>query len=223
MDITPQDIVFHIFAGVATVGSILVVFMANPIYCSFFLALVMSALGGLFFVLDAAFVAAAQIIVYAGAVMVLFVMVMMIFDLKKDSEDLTGFSPMTFLKIVFVGALCGVLMGVGWLASGATATPPVDLNEQKSVMIKNLSTAPTSAVTDAEDLKKEVVEITQNPQAGKDIFKDYSDTQKLSLKLFSKFVFAFEALSVLLLVAIVGSVALAKSRGGTHHGLKRPS
>jgi NADH:ubiquinone oxidoreductase subunit 6 (subunit J) len=42
-------------------------------------------------------------------------------------------------------------------------------------------------------------------------------TVALSRVLFSKFVFAFEAVSVLLLVAIVGSVALAKSKGGTHH------
>ncbi len=226
MNFTTSDILFHLFAGIATISALLVVFMPNPIYSAFFLALVMSVLGAFFFMLDAPFLAVAQILVYAGAVMVLFTMVMMLFDLKKDMDDMARLSPVTFLKITGAGILCGILMGMGWLVShdGAgmirMATEVPVANQQ--VVLKNLGNAPTNAMTNPEELKDEVDEITQNKQAGKDLFKDYSETQKLSVKLFSKFVFAFEILSVLLLVAIVGAVALAKSKGGTHHVIRRP-
>lgn len=225
MDLSSFDILFYIFSSVAVLAALLVVFVSNPIYSALFLVVVMSILGILFFALDAHFVAATQIIVYAGAVMVLFVMVMMLFDLKKDRDDVAKFSPNTILKILGCGIVCGVLVGAGMMVTsdgaGFIETATADKPTQPMVL-KNEINAPTTETTNPEELKKEVVEITQNPQAGNEIFTNYTDTQKLSLRLFSKFIFVFELLSVLLLVAIVGAVALAKSKGGTHNASRRP-
>ena len=223
MGLSVYDFLFYAFALLACVGGLLVVFVSNPIYSSLFLALVMTILGALFFMLDAPFLAAAQIIVYAGAVMVLFVMVMMLFDLKKDLDDVSRFSPITVMKVLACGVLCGILIGTGWLITSQPKRVQSQSvsSEQTNVVLKDPGSAPTEDLQNPEELKQEVVEITQNKNAGSEIFKDYSETQKLSLRLFSKFIFAFEILSVLLLVAIVGAVALARSKGGTHHVNRR--
>lgn len=224
IDLTLHDVLFHSFAAISTIFALLVILVPNPIYSSFFLALVMSVLGAMFFMLDAQFVAGAQITVYAGAVMVLFVMVMMLFDLKKDVDDVARFTPMTLIKILSCGVLCGIFVGLGFLMSkdGVGFIAMGSQDKAAAVILKNPYSAPTMDTSNPELLKEEVLEITQSKAAANDLFKDYTATQKLSLKLFSKFIFAFEILSVLLLVAIVGAVALAKSKGGTHHA-KRPS
>lgn len=60
---------------------------SNPAYSALYLALSMILLAFLFFLMSAPFLAGLQLIIYAGAVIVLFVMVLMLFDLKKESED----------------------------------------------------------------------------------------------------------------------------------------
>lgn len=226
-----EDILFYLFGGVALLSAILVVFVSNPVYSALFLALTMSLLGALFFVLGAYFVSVAQITVYAGAVMVLFVMVLMLFDIRKH-EDALRLSPLTIVKFLVVGMLCGILIAAGSVAIGAlsgnpaaTVAPHVtakDLDKEKDSGAEGLSTAqaPAPVTSEDEDLTEAeaaaLVEKTQPPAEAPSLDKDNSTTE-LSLALFSRYVFAFEAVSLLLLVAIVGAVALAKSKGGTHH------
>lgn len=168
--------------------------------------------------------AGAQITVYAGAVMVLFIMVMMLFDLKKETDDVSRFTPMALVKILSCGVLCGVIVGLGTLMSkdGGGLITIGSQDKVAPVVLKNPYSAPTKDTSNPDLLKEEVLEITQSKAAANDLFKDYSATQKLSLKLYSKYIFGFEIVSVLLLVAIVGAVALAKSKGGTHN-VKRSS
>src|ERR1700679_1471386 len=117
--LTSEDILFHVFALIATVSALLVVLMRSPIYSALFLALAMSILGVFFFMLHAPFVAVAQITVYAGAVMVLFIMVVMLFDLNKEHEDIFKFSPVMITKLFSAAILCGFLMGIAWLGVNA--------------------------------------------------------------------------------------------------------
>src|ERR1700677_918812 len=97
--LTGEDILFHAFAAVAVISALLVVFLSSPIYSALFLALTMSVLGIFFFMLQAPFVAVAQVTVYAGAVMVLFIMVVMLFDLNREHEDILKFSPVMIAKL----------------------------------------------------------------------------------------------------------------------------
>jgi NADH:ubiquinone oxidoreductase subunit 6 (subunit J) len=128
-------------------------------------------------------------------------------------------------KIIAAGVLCGILIGTGWLVSsdgaGVFHIFPSSKSETENIFNNN-SAAPTKTVLNAEDLKTEVAEITQNQGDAKNLFKDYSETQKLSVKLYSKYIFAIEVLGVVMLVGIVGAVALARSKGGTHHVVRRP-
>jgi NADH-quinone oxidoreductase subunit J len=178
MSLSLNDGLFYLFGVGSVLAALAVVFVGNPIYSALFLAATMSLLGALFFVLEAYFISVAQITVYAGAVMVLFVMVVMLFDLGRSGEDVFKISPRTFLKIVSVGLLCGFLVGAGWFFNQA----------------ESLSSSGTKLLGDP-----------------------VPSTMSLSRSLFSKYVFAFEAVGLVILVVIVGVVALAKTRGGTHH------
>ncbi|CAM6000330.1 unnamed protein product [Sphagnum balticum] len=185
--------------------------------------------------LHAPFVAVAQITVYAGAVMVLFIMVVMLFDLNKEHEDIFKFSPVMITKLFSAALLCGFLMGIAWLGVNAStlnsatmlspATAPKDLDKSQSIA-KAQPVNPDEDLTEAEaanfvdsntpsTVPQGAAAVTPATAPVKE--EEFGATVTLSQKLFSKYVFAFEAVSLLLLVAIVGAVALAKSKGGTHH------
>ena len=103
-----QDIFFYLFAALTVICAIMVVanpFSRNPVTSAMFLVLTIVCMAGLFVLLHAFFLAAVQILVYAGAVMVLFLFVIMLLDLKEEERR----------KIKMVGA------GLGTIAVGAVA------------------------------------------------------------------------------------------------------
>lgn len=168
-----SEIVFIILGTMALMGAVGVILVPNPIYSALSLAVTMIAIAGLFFSLDSYFIAGVQLIVYAGAVMVLFVMVVMLFDLRKELQTFSGGFMPTVLKMAGVGAVLGFLLA------------GLELS-------KRIGDQPVATEYNLESIKK------------------------LSIQLFSKHIFEFEIISVLLLVVIVGSVSVARSRGGTH-------
>src|ERR1700719_2313149 len=87
-----QLAVFFILAAMAVAGAVSLIVQRHPIHCALSLIVVMVALAGLYLLLEAEFVAAVQIIVYAGAIMVLFVFVIML--LNAGAEERTNFSRM---------------------------------------------------------------------------------------------------------------------------------
>src|SRR6185312_4461778 len=78
---------FYLFALVAVVASLLVVAQRNPIYSVLLLIASFGALSGLYVLLDAPFVAVIQIIVYAGAIMVLFLFVVMLLNAPHEDTE----------------------------------------------------------------------------------------------------------------------------------------
>ncbi|MGA2686082.1 MAG: NADH-quinone oxidoreductase subunit J [Verrucomicrobiota bacterium] len=103
-DILP-DILFYLFAALTLLCGVLVVanpFSRNPVTSAMFLVLTIISMAGLFVLLHAFFLAAVQIIVYAGAVIVLFLFVIMLLDLKEEQRR----------KIKLFGAVAG-LVSVG--------------------------------------------------------------------------------------------------------------
>src|SRR5437762_10335171 len=79
--------VFYLFAAVAVLASLLVIAQRNPIYSVLLLIASFGALSGLYVLLDAPFVAVIQIIVYAGAIMVLFLFVVMLLNAPHEDTD----------------------------------------------------------------------------------------------------------------------------------------
>ena len=117
------DVLFYVFAALTLLCGILVIvnpFSRNPVTSAMFLVLTIISMSGLFVLLHAFFLAAVQIIVYAGAVLVLFVFVIMLLDLKEEQRR----------KIKFFGFIMGVV-AVGlilstFVKSMASVTPSSD-------------------------------------------------------------------------------------------------
>src|SRR5678816_461386 len=84
-----QDLLFYLFSGLTLLCALLVVanpFSRNPVTSAMFLVLTIASLAGIFILLQAFFLAAVQVLVYAGAVMVLFLFVIMLLDLKEEQR-----------------------------------------------------------------------------------------------------------------------------------------
>ena len=106
---TVPDVLFYVFAALTLVCGVLVIanpFSRSPVTSAMFLVLAIISMSGLFVLLHAFFLAAVQILVYAGAVMVLFLFVIMLLDLKEEQRR----------KIKFFGLVAG-LLSVGTVVS----------------------------------------------------------------------------------------------------------
>jgi NADH-quinone oxidoreductase subunit J len=164
-------ILFYLFGGIAVLASLLVIGQRNPMYSVLLLIASFGGLAGLYVLLDAPFVAVTQIIVYAGAIMVLFLFVVMLLNVPREEALLPGFGRTLPMRRIGVG----LALVLGWA-------------------LRRVGTAPLTE-TDA------VATLTS--------------VRALGEVLYTRHAFAFEATSILILVALVGSVVLARkeSRG----------
>ena len=95
------EIIFYALSAFALVCAIMVLISKNPIHSVLWLILVFFAISGHYILLNAQFLAIVNIIVYAGAIMVLFLFVIMLINVKKDSE------PQKQLFVKFIGVIAG--------------------------------------------------------------------------------------------------------------------
>lgn len=171
---TSDSLLFWILATVTLASGLAVVLMANPIFSALCLAMTMVGVAALFATLGAYFIAGVQLIVYAGAVLVLFTMVLMLFDLRTEIAIFSRGKFTGAIKIGTVGILAGFLAGAFSMSA----------------------------------------EMFEKTPAGNVVIAD--TTKNIGALLFTKYVFGFEALGILLLVIAIGVVGLARSKGGTH-------
>lgn len=90
------NVIFYILAAIAVASGIMVVTRKNAVHAAIYLIVAMCAIAGLFAQLGSFFIAALQIIVYAGAIMVLFLFVIMMLNLKRDEF---GFDSRIFQRV----------------------------------------------------------------------------------------------------------------------------
>ena len=150
--------------------------VVNPVHSALYLVLTMVGLAAAFFELGAQFIAGVQMIVYAGAVMVLFVMVLMLFDVESELRAFSRGLISGALKVISAAVLAGFALGAVNSSLGTIGT----------------------------------VEAKETQLFAGDV------TRQLSILLYTKYLFAFEILGVLLLVVAVGVVAVSRMKGGTH-------
>ncbi|TXH03106.1 MAG: NADH-quinone oxidoreductase subunit J [Nevskiaceae bacterium] len=120
-----MDICFYIAAGVALISTLLVITGTNPVHALLNLVVSLLAVAMIFFTLGAPFAGMLEIIVYAGAIMVLFIFVVMMLNLgeaviRQEKQWLTPrawIGPM-LLSLLLLGELVSVLAGVGSHAAG---------------------------------------------------------------------------------------------------------
>lgn len=110
------DLFFYIFSAVALISAFTVVFSRNPVNAAMALIVTFLSMASLFVLLEAYFLAVVQVLVYAGAVVVLFLFIVMLLDLKVDKQK-------SISKISAAAALIGfAILVVGVVAVQATPT-----------------------------------------------------------------------------------------------------
>jgi NADH-quinone oxidoreductase subunit J len=167
-------VLFYVFGAIAVLASLLVVGQRHPMYSVLLLIVSFGALAALYILLEAPFVAVIQIIIYAGAIMVLFLFVVMLLNAHREDDALPPVVPMFGGPGPrWIGALLSVLLlaELGWALSRIQPTL--------------FDTAPG----------------------------DISSVREIGRRLFTDYAFAFEATSLLILVAMVGAVVIAGRRG----------
>lgn len=133
---------FWIFAALMLLFAVSVVVQSNPVSSALSLVVCFIALAALFVSLDAFFIGAIQVLVYAGAVMVLFVFIIMLLDLKAEAKRRVTPAALVAGLIVsfgFVGALTRVLAGFGpgKLTAPAIAVPVEDVKTVGILLFTN--------------------------------------------------------------------------------------
>jgi NAD(P)H-quinone oxidoreductase subunit 6 len=162
---TTQLICFVVLAASLVLGSLGVVLLPNIVYSAFLLGGVFLSVAGLYLMLNASFVAAAQVLVYVGAVNVLILFAIMLVNKREDLSAIPGLA----LRRVLSGLVCGGLFVL--LLRVALTTPwalpgPLPVGEEATIRI------------------------------GEHLFSDY--------------LLPFELASVLLLMAMIGAIVLAR-------------
>ena len=165
-----ETLFFYIITLVAVISAVLVVTCKNPINSALSLIMTFFCLATYYVMLDAPFMAAVQVMVYAGAIMVLIVFTIMLLNIRVDASKQHSH------KLIFASI-------IGFFT----------LLNTVFIIIKSRAAQPTG------------------PYSG-DIIKHVGHTELIGREMFTNFLLPFEITSILLLVAIVGAVILAKKK-----------
>ena len=233
-----QDLLFYIFSALTLLCGLLVVFnpfSRNPVTSVMFLVLTIISMSGLFVLLKAFFLAAVQILVYAGAVIVLFLFVIMLLNVKEEERrrfqkfgTFLGFAAVTGLAVIIINTI------------GQSSAPSISKTQGNVVQVSTESIAieNNGEITELEipDDKSKILVMTngiqvyfKDVQTNQHAFVAYDtrvesekivktirlgaglgETHGLGKLLFTKYVIPFEIVSLLLLVAMVGCILLSK-------------
>jgi NADH-quinone oxidoreductase subunit J len=162
-------IVFYLFAFIAVLAALGVIGLRNSVHSALCLALVFVSLAAMYILLNAPFIAAAQVMIYAGAILILFLFVIMLLSPEMES-GIGALKSQRWLAALF-GILLVVELGV---VVGRAAIPGVTGRFSPEVLAK------------------------------------VGDTEAVGSMLFTDYLLPFEITSMLLLVAVVGVIVLAK-------------
>jgi NADH-quinone oxidoreductase subunit J len=169
MDIS--QLVFYTFAGLAVASSVLMITRKNPVYSVMYLVLTLFSVAAIFVLLDAHFLAALQIVVYAGAILVLFLFVIMLLNLGHEFDsDIRG----KFWWVIGFGLGLVLFAELFVLARNAPEPPESDMLAR--------------------------------------LLAERGAIGAVAEPLFENYVVAVEVTGVLLLVAMVGAVVIAKRK-----------
>jgi NADH-quinone oxidoreductase subunit J len=168
-----EKVLFILFAIVAVLSALNILLQRNPLYSALSLIGVLACLSALFVTLNAQFIAAIQIVVYAGAIMVLFVFVIMLLNEPKDVPHIDKQRGLRFVAIPFAGLLLAEAFYV-----------IVRVPQPATQMLK-----------------------VDNPEQA------FGTTWSIGTALYTHYLLPFEVTSVLILMAIVGAMVLARRDG----------
>ena len=182
---------FWVFAGLTIAGSLFVITRRNLIAAVMGMVGTFFALAGLYAMLYAHFLAAIQVLVYAGAIMVLFVFVVMILNRPEDEpwalQGLLGKGLAGLAILYLLVRLSGVLWAIKDQPHAEVAAPSPD---SVAVIVKGGA--------------------AEHPGKAPPRTETFGSTRAVGKVLFNEYLFPFEAVSLVLLVAVVGGIAVAR-------------
>jgi len=174
-----DQIVFGFAAAVAVASALVVILQRNPTYAAFSLILTLCSMSVIYALLGSPFIAVLQIVVYAGAIMVLFLFVIMLLNLKSDAPFGLRFTAPKVLGVA-------IALGIAAQLIGAFNSPAAKLGPSGPYPIERVT--------------------------------EEGSTEIIGELLFTDYVLPFEMISILLLVAVIGAVVLAKRRPPAESG-----
>ena len=163
---TTQIICFSVLSLVVIIGALGVILLENIVYSAFLLGGVFMSVAGLYLLLNASFVAAAQVLVYVGAVNVLIIFAIMLVNKKEDLRPIENIKSRKIISTSICLTLLSLLIRVDLSNTWGLAEPSASIGEESTIRI------------------------------GEHLFSDY--------------LLPFEVASVLLLMAMIGAIVLAR-------------
>ncbi|MEP6571275.1 MAG: NADH-quinone oxidoreductase subunit J [Gemmatimonadota bacterium] len=182
------EVVFYCFAAVAVLSALLCITQRNPVWSAIWLVQTMLALAALYVLLGAQFIGAIQVLVYAGAVMVLFLFVIMLLNLGHATSDLRAW-PVWVITLGFIAVLAVELLPL--------------MNYSSERMAYEMTRDPKLS---------DPAVVFQAAHAAQQAAVAQGAAGSIAGPLFGTYLAPFEITSVLLLAALVGAVVLAKRR-----------
>jgi NADH-quinone oxidoreductase subunit J len=130
-----EALIFYTFAGLALVSALVMVSQKNPLYSAFALIVTICSLSAIFGLLGSPFIAALQIVVYAGAIMVLFLFVLMLLRVGREGAETNGGG--RTLKVVAIGLGLLLVSQVGAVVAGTRlgAAPSFDASTRSMARV----------------------------------------------------------------------------------------
>jgi len=193
-----SGLMFVLFSTACLASAVLMITSRNPVYAALWFAVVTLSVCGLFLLQSAPFLAAASIIVYAGAIIVTFLFVIMLAQ-QSGSSSYDQSSRQPFCASVTAFTLLGLLL-MTFQTSGVQNTRIDAQNAQSSAAAKTLNFDGSSANSDAHRSSRPLPS------------EDLGQLRGLGRALFTDFLFAVEIGGTLLLIASIGAIALAPRR-----------
>jgi len=176
--------IFAILAIAAIFCAVMVVTRKSPLSSAVFLICVMCLIAGLFATLGAFFIAAMQVIVYAGAIMVLVLFVIMLLNLRKDEFGIDIKKIQKNLSIIVAAlVLVQIVFLIGW------------------AMNDYIGAGETISLTDTVTIGEQTYDLAAMKSA-----------ESVAETLFQKYAYPFEVTSILLLSAIIGAMVISRKR-----------
>ena len=185
-------LVFLVIGTIAVASTILVVTMRNPVHSALFLLLTFLCVAVLFVIKSAEFVAAVQVLVYAGGVMVLFLFVVMLINYRQLPEE----------KMTSPVWLGGLGVGLALFVLLAVVVRPGAWHEPVPDAATKLSTVTETYMVDDPANPGAVVQRTR--EIGN------RNAEAVGMALYSEYLVPFEVASLFLLVAMIGAIVIGK-------------
>jgi len=204
------EVVFLALSALAILGALMMITRTDAVHSALWLVVVLFQLAGMYVLLNAPFLAVLQVLVYAGAILVLFLFVIMLLQLRAGPRlgNVHGFQKVAAWP---VGLLLGVeLVAVITLAAtlGAPAVPSNTVQHQATAQLTPAAGQLSGSNTAAASLTPFSNPGGGWPAAEIDLYR--GEPRALGIELYTNFLLPFEVASFILLVAVVGAVVLAR-------------